>query len=227
MEELLRHPWLCDAQSPLPHCGLKMKPKREEMDVEVMWYMMTHLNLNEDSIIESVVNFKPNATTGNYFVLCQRLRRGHGLPKGAKCPQNIKLAANAMRKKEKSSNLNQTFDGIADLSTQNGHMTNGDVSKEKDSEHALYLEELTGRYTPAESRQRQLNELVDRNETPSSVTSSQRVTNTSSTVERRRTSGPLTPVGMLREKASSGITSGWRAEAILDDPKLFSLLRRL
>ena len=115
LEEVLAHPWLNDGCMPLDQWGLKVKPTPDEINAEAVWYMVEHLNYSEDSIKDSVINFKPNATTGNYFILCQRLRKGNGLPNGAKYSSVVHLNRLAPHARKSLRNSKQSL--VKDVSS--------------------------------------------------------------------------------------------------------------
>lgn len=82
MEQLMNHPWLNMGTMPMHPRGLKVKITNDDVNPAAVFYMVNYLNTPESQIRESVINFKPNATTGTYFLLCQRLNKGYGLPDG-------------------------------------------------------------------------------------------------------------------------------------------------
>ena len=89
MENIIKHQWLNLGQMPLHPYGVKVRTAPSDLSPIALYYMVNHLSIAENQIVDSVVNSKPNATSGTYFLLCQRLKRGQGLPDGVKFVQTV------------------------------------------------------------------------------------------------------------------------------------------
>lgn len=146
IEELMCHPWLNLGSMPLHPRGLKMKMTDDDVNPAAVFYMVTSMNIPESQIRESVLNFKPNSTTGTYLVLCKRLKRGMGLPDGIQYSID-ELSIESSPQKTQRNRPMSAHPSARESQRDGSHSTRRDTSATRRSDREGSLTKLNGHIT--------------------------------------------------------------------------------